>query len=161
MKAILSLIRQGKMSQVYHYYRYWKMVDTAVTKKDTDPYNISSMGMGSLWQSKTYLQNTASLLIRQYGNRRGLDISKEAMWISVCERAAKLQAFNVGGLKEILPLGQCRTTPCCPGLSPEQLDYAKSLMDHNFVALWPKETHSTSFGRSKPFLLTYVLTGPF
>ena len=24
-------------------------------KKDTDPYEISTMGMGSLWQSKTYL----------------------------------------------------------------------------------------------------------
>ena len=30
------------MSQVYHYYSHWKMVDTAVTKKDTDPYNIST-----------------------------------------------------------------------------------------------------------------------
>ena len=48
-------------------------------KKDTDPYNISTMEKGSLWQSKNYLQNAASLLSREYGNRRGLDLSKEVL----------------------------------------------------------------------------------
>ena len=39
-----------------------------------------------------------------------------------------------------------------PGSSPGQSDHPQSLTDHNFVALWPSETHSTSFERSKPLL---------
>ena len=32
--------------------------------------------------------------------RRGLDLSKEVLWVSVCQRAAKLPAGKVGGLKK-------------------------------------------------------------
>ena len=33
-------------------------------------------------------------------NREGLDLSKDVLWVSVGQRAAKLQAVKVGGLKK-------------------------------------------------------------
>ena len=33
-------------------------------------------------------------------NKGGLDLSKEVLWVSVCQRAAKLPAGKVGGLKK-------------------------------------------------------------
>ena len=35
-----------------------------------------------------------------------LDLSKEALWVSVGQRAVKLQAFKGGDLKKNLPLGR-------------------------------------------------------
>ena len=59
--------------------------------------------------SKTYLSNAASLLIRDYVNRGGLDLSKEVLWVSVGQRAPELQAVKVGGQQKILPSGPVRT----------------------------------------------------
>ena len=55
--------------------------------------------MGSLWQGKTIPKNDASLLNRDYVNRKGLDLSKELLGVSVGQRAAKLQAVKVGDMK--------------------------------------------------------------
>ena len=33
-------------------------------------------------------------------NKRGLDLSKEVLWVSVGQRAAELQAVKVGGQKK-------------------------------------------------------------
>ena len=52
---------------------------------------------------------------RDWVNRWGLDLSKEVLWVSVCQRAAKLQAVKVGDLKKILPRGPPRTTRVRPG----------------------------------------------
>ena len=52
--------------------------------------------------SKKYLWNSASLFIRDYVNKRGLDLSKEVLWVSVGQRTAKLQAVKVGDLRKIL-----------------------------------------------------------
>ena len=38
-------------------------------------------------------------------NKRGLDLSKEVLWVSVCQRAAELPAVKVGGQKKFLPSG--------------------------------------------------------
>ena len=40
----------------------------------------------------------------------GWDLSKQALWVSVEQLAAKLQAVKVGGLKKILPLCRPRAT---------------------------------------------------
>ena len=56
-----------------------------------------------------YLKNAARLLNRDYVNRRGLDLSKEVLWVSVHQRAAELPAVQVGGQKKILPVSQVRT----------------------------------------------------
>ena len=102
------------------------------------PYYISTIEMGSLWQGKTYLYNASSLLGRDWVNRRGLDLWLE-IWKKSCG-AAGVEP-NEGS----------------PGWNHGQSDHSKSLRDHNFVTLWPTETHSTSFERSKPSLLTQSL----
>ena len=46
-----------------------------------------------------YLKSAARLLNRYYVNRRGLDLFKEVLWISVGQRGAELLAVKVGGKK--------------------------------------------------------------
>ena len=46
------------------------------------------------------LKSATRLLNRVCVGRRGLDISKEVLWISVRQREAKLPAGKVGGLKK-------------------------------------------------------------
>ena len=55
--------------------------------------------------SKTYLSNAAILLIRKHVKRRGLDLSKEVLWVSVGQRVAKSQAIKDADLKKMLPVG--------------------------------------------------------
>ena len=45
-------------------------------------------------------KSAARLLKRYCINRRGLDLSKEVLWVSVCQRAAELPAVKVGGQKK-------------------------------------------------------------
>ena len=52
------------------------------------------------------LKSATRLLNRVCVGRQGLDLSKEVLWVSVCQRAAKLPAGKVGGLKKNLPYGQ-------------------------------------------------------
>ena len=92
-----------------------------------------------------YLKSAARLLNRDYVNRRGLDLSKEVLWISVFQRTVNLQV--VRSEKKILLLGRSPTKRRWPG-------FESCLTDRNFVALLPAENHSTSFERSKPLLLT-------
>ena len=58
---------------------------------------------------KKYIKSAARLLHRDYVNRRGLDLSKEVLWVSVGQRAAKLHAGKVGGQQKVLPSGPVRT----------------------------------------------------
>ena len=44
-----------------------------------------------------YFKSPATLLNRDYFNKRGLDLSKEVLWVSVGQRAADLRAVKVGG----------------------------------------------------------------
>ena len=44
-----------------------------------------------------YIKKSAGLLIRDYVNKEGLDLSKEILWVSVGQRAADLQAVKAGG----------------------------------------------------------------
>ena len=50
--------------------------------------------MRSLWMSKTYLWNTASLLLRHYFNKGDFDLSKEVLWVSVGQRTTKLKSWR-------------------------------------------------------------------
>ena len=47
-----------------------------------------------------YLKSATRLLNRDYFNRRSLDLSKEALWVSVVKKATELQAVKVGGQKK-------------------------------------------------------------
>ena len=46
-----------------------------------------------------YVKSSARLLDRDSVNKRGLDLSKEVLWVSVGQRAAVLRAVKVGGQK--------------------------------------------------------------
>ena len=46
----------------------------------------------------------ARVLDRDCVNKRGLDFSKEVLWVSAGQRAADLQAVKVGGHQKILPI---------------------------------------------------------
>ena len=54
-------------------------------------------------------KSAARILDRDCINRRGLDLSKEVLWVSVYQRAADLPAVKVGGQKKFLPSGPVRT----------------------------------------------------
>ena len=47
-----------------------------------------------------YFETVARLLNRDCVNRKGLDLSKEVLWVSVGQMAAELPAIKVGGLKK-------------------------------------------------------------
>ena len=47
-----------------------------------------------------YIKSAARVLNRDCVNKRGLDLSKNVLWVSVGQGAAVLQAFKVGGLKK-------------------------------------------------------------
>ena len=74
------------------------------------PLLKNTVKMESLYKGKIYPRNVSSLLNRDDVNRRDLDLSKEVFWVSVGQRAAKLQAVKFGDLKKILPLGPPRTS---------------------------------------------------
>ena len=47
-----------------------------------------------------YIKSAARVLNRDCVNKRGLDLSKNVLWVSVGQRAADLRAVKVGGLKK-------------------------------------------------------------
>ena len=47
-----------------------------------------------------YIKSADRLLDRDCVNRRGLDLSKEVLWVSVGQRVAELPAVKVGGQKK-------------------------------------------------------------
>ena len=46
-----------------------------------------------------YIKSAARVFNRNCVNKRGLDLSKNVLWVSVGQRAADLQAVIVGGQK--------------------------------------------------------------
>ena len=47
-----------------------------------------------------YIKSAARILNRNCVNKRGLDLSKNVLWVSVGQRAADLRAVKVGGQKK-------------------------------------------------------------
>ena len=64
--------------------------------------------MPPLLKTKQNIKSAARVLNRHCFNKKGLDLSKNILWVSVGQRAADLQAVKVGGQKKILPFGQLR-----------------------------------------------------
>ena len=56
-----------------------------------------------------YIKSAARVLNRNCVTKRGLDLSKNVLWVSVGQGAADLRAVKVGGQKKILPIGPVRT----------------------------------------------------
>ena len=75
---------------------------------------------------------------------RILDITKQVLWVTVGQRAAKLQAVKVGDQKEnFFCLDREEPHECLPGLYPGQWNHPQSLKNNNFASLVPTEAHST------------------
>ena len=55
-----------------------------------------------------YIESAARVLNRNCVNKRGLDLSKNVLWVSLGQGAADLRAVKVGGLKKIWPFGPAR-----------------------------------------------------
>ena len=55
-----------------------------------------------------YIKSAARVLNRDCFNKGGLDLSKNALWVSVGQGAADLRAVKVGGQKKVLPIGSLR-----------------------------------------------------
>ena len=114
--------------------------------------------MRSLWTEIEYIKSAARVFNRDCVNIGGLDLFKEALWVSVGQRAAELLAIKVGGQKKILPNGPERVIRVRTGPLGRIFFWPSTLMAGSSAALWPTETHSTSFKRSKPPLLTQALS---
>ena len=56
-----------------------------------------------------YSKKTFRLLDRDCVNKRGLNLSKEVLWVSIGQRVAELSVIKVGGSKRILPFGLTQT----------------------------------------------------
>ena len=72
----------------------------------TAAYYISPIEIGVFWLEIKCLKSATRLLNRVCVGRRGLDLSKEVLWISVCQRAAELPAAKLEVWKKILPRGR-------------------------------------------------------
>ena len=56
-----------------------------------------------------YVKSAVRLLNRDCVNKKGLDLSKEVLWVSVGQRIAELTVIKVGGLKKNLPPSRSQT----------------------------------------------------
>ena len=73
-----------------------------------------------------YIKSAARVLNRDCVNKRGLDLSKNVLWVSVGQGAADLQAVKVGGKKIF-----CRSAGLEP-LSPAPGRSAEFFLTSNF-----------------------------
>ena len=78
----------------------WSIFLLQIQAPKTAAYYISPIEIGVFWLKIKCLKSATRLLNRVCVGRRGLDLSKEVLWVSVCQRAAKLPAGKVGGLKK-------------------------------------------------------------
>ena len=67
-------------------------------------YYIRTIEKRVFWMEIEYLKSAVRLLNKDCVNRRGLDLSKKVLWVSVAQRAAELLAIKVGGFKKNSPL---------------------------------------------------------
>ena len=117
-------------------------------------YYISPIEVRSLWTKMKYVRSAARLLNRNCVNKRGLDLSREVLWVSIGQWATDLQAVKVGGQKKILPISPARAIRVRTGAIGRIFFLPPTLTACKTAALWPTETHSTSLERSKSPLLT-------
>ena len=60
--------------------------------------------MRVFWMKIKYITSAFRLMNRVWVNKGGLDLSKEVLWVFLGQRAAKLPAIKLGGLKKICHL---------------------------------------------------------
>ena len=104
--------------------------------------------MRLLWTEIKCIISAARLFNKDSVNKKGLDLSKEVLWVSKGQRIAVLRAIKVGDPKKICQLP--RFEPALPTLGwlAEYFFLPPTLTAHKTAALWPTQTHSTSLERS-------------
>ena len=60
-----------------------------------------------------YIKSAARVLNRKFVNKRGLDLSKNVLWVSVGQGVADLQAVKVECQKKFLPTSRVRAPFAC------------------------------------------------
>ena len=114
--------------------------------------------MRVFWTEIKYIKSAARLFERAWVSKGGSNLSKEVLLVSVGQRAAELPAIKVGGQKKFCRAARFEPGSSAQGRSAEFYFWPPTLMAGCSAALWPTETHSTSFKRSKPPLLTQALS---
>ena len=76
-----------------------------------------------------YVASAARLLNRNCVNKRGLDLSKEVLWVSVGQREAELWAVKVGGQRKIPPIGVPRAGKAGSNQTVRQNFFLTSIFD--------------------------------
>ena len=123
-------------------------------KKDTHPYYISPIEMRSLWQTITCIKSPSIPLNWTWVCWGGWDLSKEVLWVSVGQLASKLQAVNVGGLKNIQPIG--RFEPGSPA-DRGSAEFFSNLQHWQLVILMPVDLQRPTVPLWKDINLLYKL----
>ena len=80
-------------------------------------------------------KSAARILNRDCINRRGLDLSKEVLWVSVYQRAADLPAVKVGGQKNFCQAARFEPTLPAQGRSAEFFFKPATLMAGSYASL--------------------------
>ena len=97
----------------------WNWMSYSGVRLSFYTYYISPIEMRSLWTELKYIKSAARVLDRDCVNKRGLDLSKEVLWVSVGQRASDLQAVKVGGQKKLCLSAHCGRSGFEPGRSAE------------------------------------------
>ena len=124
----------------------------------TTPPLISTIEIRVLWMVTKPHKSAARTLDRDCINRRGLDLSKEVLWVSVYLRQQIYQLSKLEVKKKFLPSGSVLTRFARAGLIGRIFFWPPTLTACKTAALWSTETHSTSLERSKLPLLTQILS---
>ena len=100
------------------------------------PYLINTIEMRWLWTEIKCIKSAARVLDRNFVNKRGLDLFKEVLWVSVGQKAAVLQAVKVGGQKKILPISPARAIRVRTGAIGRIFLLPPTLTARKTAALW-------------------------
>ena len=104
-----------------------------------------------------YLLTAARLLDRNWVNRRGSDLSREALWISEGQRAVELPDVKVGDKKTFFH--SARLEPDLPLLGQAaEFFLLPTLTAGCYDAIWSTKTQSTSLEKCEPLLWTESLS---
>ena len=94
------------------------------------PYLISTIEMRIIWKGIEYLKSAARLMDRDYVNRRGLDLSKKVLRVSVGQRVAELPAIKVGDLEKNSATSSSHTNSVQESSSIFKTFYSQSKYPH-------------------------------
>ena len=93
-----QLSKREKRPKVSHNVNTYRNIQIGPTK--TAPLLITTIEMKVFWTEIKDIESASRLLNRNFVNKRGSDLSKEVLWVSVGQRAVELRAVKVEGQKK-------------------------------------------------------------